>query len=286
MKIKKILNNNVAIVLDRPGKECIVTGKGIVFGKHAGDDIGNEGIEKIFKLQERGITEKLSRIIGDIPLDHIRVCDEIINTARRELPNVGEKIYLTLIDHISYAIERHKANLDLVSSLKWELMRFYPEEYRMGNRALDIIEKRLGIRLPNDEAAFIAFHLVNAGGQTNINLEESLQFVTSILEIIKGKLHVEFDEDLVSYGRLLVHLRYFSRRVISRSSRDVSRPDSGEFPARPANTLLFNLETDYPDETSCAGRICDFITGTYGYQVNDEEKSYLIIHLHSLVSGK
>ena len=37
MKIKKKLNNNVAVVTDKTGNEIIVMGKGITYDKKAGD---------------------------------------------------------------------------------------------------------------------------------------------------------------------------------------------------------------------------------------------------------
>ena len=37
MKIKKKLNNNVAVVTDKTGNEIIVMGKGITYDKKSGD---------------------------------------------------------------------------------------------------------------------------------------------------------------------------------------------------------------------------------------------------------
>ncbi len=46
-----------------------------------------------------------------------------------------------------------------------EVRTFYREEYLIGTFALDLIERRLGIAFPADEAASIALHIVNAGVQ-------------------------------------------------------------------------------------------------------------------------
>lgn len=43
-----------------------------------------------------------------------------------------------------------------------EVRTFYREEYLIGTFALDLIERRLGIAFPADEAASIALHIVNA----------------------------------------------------------------------------------------------------------------------------
>ncbi|MFP3042066.1 PRD domain-containing protein [Treponema primitia] len=274
MKVKKVLNNNVALVQNDRGHECIVTGKGIVFDKRAGDEIDPDRVEKLFSLEERGQTEKLSKIIENIPLENLRVCDEIINTAKCELTGLSDNIYLTLIDHVSFAIERHKDNLDLASSIKWEMKRFYPKEFRVGLMALDIIEKRLNMRLPDDEAAFIAFHLANAGAKNSSYLEESLHLVKEILDIIKNYFSIKYDEDSTAYGRLLIHLKYLSRRVFKEDSSILEQP---------SNRLIYRLKAEFPEESSCVESMGVFIKQTYDYAVSDDEKSYLIIHIHSLL---
>ena len=69
---------------------------------------------------------------------------------------LNEKLVLGLSDHISFAIERQKQGLSLANTLLLEIKKFYTDEYRLGQAALDIIEEQLGVRLPEDEAGFIA----------------------------------------------------------------------------------------------------------------------------------
>ena len=50
MRIAKVLNNNVAVVLDEKGREKIVMGRGICFKKKAGEEIApGEGLLKVVK---------------------------------------------------------------------------------------------------------------------------------------------------------------------------------------------------------------------------------------------
>ncbi|MDR2662856.1 MAG: PRD domain-containing protein [Treponema sp.] len=276
MTVRKILNNNVAIVLNDLGQECVVTGRGIVFDKRPGDRIESGKVEKSFFLRENGQAEKLSKIIEDIPSDHLKACEEIISIAKKEIPGLSDSIYLSLVDHISFAIERHKENLDIASSLKWELKRFYPNEFRLGLMALDIIEKHFAMRLPDDEAAFVAFHLINAGTSVNANLEEELRLVKGMLEVIKNHFAVKFDEDSAAYGRLLIHLRYFSRRVFEKNVPEIEKTSGG---------LLYRLRAEMPGEASCADALSAFVQDSCHYAVDDDEKSYLIIHIHSLLKA-
>jgi len=50
IKINKILNNNVAEVLDAENRQIIITGRGICFRKKIGDTIDPDLIQKKFIL--------------------------------------------------------------------------------------------------------------------------------------------------------------------------------------------------------------------------------------------
>ena len=58
MRIFKILNNNVAVVMDENGQEKIVMGKGICYKKKPGDVILEEEIDKTFFLSAADISNK------------------------------------------------------------------------------------------------------------------------------------------------------------------------------------------------------------------------------------
>jgi len=60
MKIAKILNNNVAVVLGDNGKEQVVMGRGLAFQKRVGDTLDAQQIEKVFALQSDALTGRLS----------------------------------------------------------------------------------------------------------------------------------------------------------------------------------------------------------------------------------
>lgn len=50
--IKRVFNNNVAMVTSDDGSELIVIGRGLCFGRHVGDAIDEASIEKTYALQE------------------------------------------------------------------------------------------------------------------------------------------------------------------------------------------------------------------------------------------
>lgn len=78
-----------------------------------------------------------------------------------------------MTDHIHYAISRAKEKIELPNPLLFETKKFYPKEYQTAIAVLQLIEQKIGISLPMDEAGFITFHFVN------------LSIVSKVMEICK-----------------------------------------------------------------------------------------------------
>lgn len=275
MKVKKILNNNTVIVSGSLGHESILMGKGIAFGKKVGDPVDKDKVERVFSPKEKGAVEKLSHLIGTVPMAHVNVCDEIYNMACQELNGqLSGKVLMTLIDHISFAIQRHQNGMDLSSGLMWEMKNIYPEEYQTALKALDILDKRLDIRFPEEEAAFIAFHFVNAGTASNTDVRDSVALVKEILQIVAEELNIQYDQDSYAYNRFLTHLKYFTRRLF-RVGTDKT--------ANGQDTVLYDrFLQELPKESECIDKIANHIYTKYGHKIEGSERSYLIVHLHSL----
>ena len=59
---------------------------------------------------------------------------------------------------------------EMPNPLLLETQKFYPKEFAAAQRALLFVEKDLGVTLPETEAGFIAFHIVNSSqGNDNGN---------------------------------------------------------------------------------------------------------------------
>ena len=156
MKIIKIVNNNIVTSLDEQNREIIVMGRGLGFGRKPGMTIDDGKVEKVFRLNSAGENQKLVDIIQDIPLEHIKAADQIIEYAKSMLgEKLKETIYLSLIDHIDGAIERYENQIQFANPLLWEIKQYYPSEFKVGVQRLNILKKMLGIELPVDEAAVI-----------------------------------------------------------------------------------------------------------------------------------
>src|SRR5699024_11591388 len=85
------------------------------------------------------------------------VCSSDLEMAGKDLnTELNDSLYLSLSDHIHFAVKRTKEGLPIRNALSWEVQKFYKDEYRVARRAMDLIEEKTGVRLPEDEAASIA----------------------------------------------------------------------------------------------------------------------------------
>lgn len=88
-----------------------------------------------------------------MPLEHVKVSSDIITYAKENLKlKLNQSIYVTLTDHINFAITRYQQGIKPQNALLWEIKRFYSREYELGMYAVKTIEEKLRIRLPEDEA--------------------------------------------------------------------------------------------------------------------------------------
>src|SRR5699024_12046896 len=116
----------------------------------------------------------------EVPLQIIEISDEIIQLTKLTLgKELNDIIYVSFTDHIHYAIQIHKDDMNIKNGLLWEISNIYHEEYAIGKKALEIIETHTYIQLPDDEAGFIAHHNVNAA------LNEEMTNVVNITKATK-----------------------------------------------------------------------------------------------------
>ncbi|KMM59414.1 transcription antiterminator LicT, partial [Bacillus glycinifermentans] len=109
MKIAKVINNNVVSVLDERDQELVVMGRGIAFQKKPGEMVDESRIEKIFRLDNKDISERFKTLLDEIPIEFMEMTEEIISLAKMRLgKKLNDSIYVSLTDHIHFAIERHK----------------------------------------------------------------------------------------------------------------------------------------------------------------------------------
>lgn len=268
--IEKVINNNIISAYEKSGAEVIVMGRGIGFKKKQGEVVPADQISKIFRIKSRTLTEQFKELLANMPLERVRISDEIISHAKDHLKlKLNQSIYVTLTDHINFAIERVSQGIEPQNALLWEIKRFYPQEFQLGIYALELIQDRLGILLPEDEAGFIALHFVNAEYGTDIR--DAVKFpdqMQAIVDIVEHDLGILLDESSLHYERFVTHIKFLIQRIYRKellSSED--------------RELSLMMQRKYPREYECSVKVAEYIMQATGSRLSEKEIMYLSVHI-------
>lgn len=270
MVIQKVINNNVISAYDVNQQEIVIMGKGIGFKAHTGELIDESKIEKVFRIENENLSRQFQELLENIPLEHMQLTSDIISYAIKNLNvQLNQNIYITLTDHINFAIQRQSQGIQLKNALLWETKKFYHQEYLMGKYAVDLLNEKLGTEFTEDEAGFIALHFVNAEYNTTINdTFEMTNMIQKILELVRLEMGIEFDEESLHYERFITHLKFLVQRLYR---HELLKDEEIEFARM--------MENKYPKEYECSKHIAEYIEKEYGSRIASEEIMFLAIHI-------
>lgn len=273
MKIERVINNNVLSAFDENNREVVIMGRGIAFKKRPGDVVDEEKIEKIFVLNDQDEVGKFAELLKSLPLEHLQVSADIIDYAKQVMKGrLSPGIYITLTDHINFALDRKKSGMQFQNALLQEVKNFYPSEYLIGEYAISLIERRLGVKLPVDEAASIAMHFVNAEYNTDMSDTMNItSLIKEILELVETEMGTNPNELGLYYSRFVTHLKFLAQRLFLGQMLDSQEEEFIDMIARL-----------YPAEYACSRKIGDYIKERYGQTITKEELAYLTVHIRRI----
>ena len=267
MKLVKKINTSAALAIDRTGHEIVVMGKGIGFPQmpYKLDDLSK--IERTFY----DVDPKYLGMIAELSQPIVMVCADIADQAGIELDcSLNPNLPFTLADHIQFAAERLKKGVDLTTPIAYDIRHLYPREAAMADMALKMLNEQTGMNLPASEAISIAMHFINAEAESGDmhSLMLSMQVIAKVNEIVESSLHIQLDNDSYNYSRFATHLRYLIQRLQAGVQTD-----------NISSNLRRTLMREYPDIYACALKVVEYLKNTYGWDCNDDEVVYLIMHI-------
>ncbi|MDU5509189.1 BglG family transcription antiterminator LicT [Enterococcus gilvus] len=274
LRIKKIFNNNVVLVIDTKGLERILIGRGIAFKKRVGETVEKDKIEKTFVVDSPNVADRFVQLIEEVPINRLEMVTLIIKSAEAELERTFDgNTYIGLADHINYAVNRFRNGETIQNALLLEIKKFYPREFASGLKALEQISYYEGIELNEDEAGFIALHFIN-GGLNNDTTQTLLttEMLQKVVLIVEDCLGIELDTESLNYVRFVTHLKFFIQRVIINEPRQESVPEMFE------QVVQF-----YPKATESVGIIKHYLQEKLACRIYPEEEMYLILHVQRLI---
>lgn len=276
LKLKKVYNNNVVLAENSRSLEHIIIGRGVAFNKKIGDQIEESMIEKLFVLQSAQTMNSFLKLLDEIPINHLELTNRIVEAAEKKL-NVkfDDSVYIGLADHITYALERNKNDINVKNALLWEIKQFYKKEYEAAFESLKIIHYYENVMLSEDEAAFITLHFVNAQ-QNGIGMKQTIlstEIIHEIITIIRYQFKVVLNEDSLNYARFVSHLKFFLRRVFANEHNTSN------------NLNLFEeVVRKFPEIYACVDKIVIYLEQRLKIKVHEEEKFYLILHINRILN--
>lgn len=268
MKVIKKFNNNVVLCLDNNNCEVVAIGTGIGFQKLPYELEDLNKIERTFY----GVNAKYIELINEIPEKVFMLTAATIDYATTLIEyELSSNLTFTLADHINFAITRHTNNIPVRLTLYNDIRHLYKSEVKIGEYALMLINRELNIRLFPDEALGIAMHIINSNSDQAKDSKKEVQLIDNITKMIENDFNLSINRNSMNYARFVSHMQYFIKK------------DNGSTPSNTINIEMFDsVKEKYPNTYTCAKRIITFINKHYGWNPNDEEILYIMLHINRL----
>lgn len=265
------------LLVEQDNREMILFGKGLGFGSKPGTMVDVSSIEQVFIPLESYKTQHFLSLTDSVPAAFFDATHDIISMAQ---PHYSEKLntvlLFTLSEHLFFALERSKSGMSVVNKLSWEVKRYYSREYELGVRATAMVNQRFRVSLPEDEAVHIAFHLINASGESDSgDAHQQVQLVNRIAEIVRYKLNRNLNITTINYNRFITHLRYFAERVLA-----------GKIVSRNGDDFYQEMVHFHPQAMQVAWAIRDYVEEKHQLVLPNDELTWLSIHISRLTQGE
>jgi transcriptional antiterminator len=266
----KVFNNNV-VLANHLGTEKVLIKKGIGFSNKAGDKIpADTEFERIFAIENPEIGSKFNQLINRVDHELIGICEEILHMICEETgEKLDEEIHIRLTDHIAFTVFRIQNDDKIDNPFMVEIETLYEKEVEIAEQAIELLEETLGIRIPHEEAGFIALHIHSL--KTKDSLSNTVKYVyicNSAAEVIEDELGIEIDRKSIDYARFASHIRYAVERILKK--------------VEIKNELLPAIRKTYKHSYRLARLVGRMMEQELYASVPDEEIGYLTLHIERL----
>lgn len=255
--ILRILNNNALLAEEKgDGSERILLGKGIGFGKRAGDEVTiDEGVQ-VYTPVVREEQHSAIHAVNAIDPVYIETAGKIIEAAEKVFDSINGDILLPLADHLAFAARRERENIFLSNPFIPDIKILFGKEYAVALESRSIIEEMTGYRI-SDEAVSETL--------------KATQLIDESMQIIEEHLEKEMQKEALNYIRLMSHLYYM---VVRTKTGEAVNIDLNEF-----------VQEKYPEAMKIAALICDNMAEKLERQIMQEEVGFLAIHIQRMIAA-
>lgn len=270
-RIIKVLNNNGILVYDeKSGKEMILLGNGIGFGKRPTQQMEQLPGAKVYSLVTRKKQMTVLQTVNGIRPEFIEATGKIIDEAEKMFGKVKRDILLPMADHIALAVKRAKEKRQIPNPFTPDIKVLFAREYAAALKGREVIRDMTGYEISDDEVGFIALH-IHAGladEQVPVALDTT-RIINEAIGMIEDEFRQKIPEDSLACTRLMSHLYYM-----------IARTRKGESTKADFNDFIFS---NYPETGKAAEKICSYMEKELKMPVAKEEIGFLAIHIQRVI---
>ena len=276
---QRVLNNNAIVATDDYDDEVVLFGRGIgVRCKRVRSyPVNPLLIEKIFENRQSVSWKYLNQLIKNTPYEYFGLMEHVIKEAENDLKyDFGDWLFLSLLDHVSFSVQREKEGEVIRNPLVKEIQQFYPNEYKAALRSIEILNNTVGSHLDENEASFLAFHYINAMSSINeSDNRKTAQILQYCVEIIDSDFDINLDEESYYFYRFVSHVKYLIRKILKGEKGKTEEVVLSDF-----------IKNQYTEEWACAMKIGDHIKEVFGNKnITDDETAYLTLHIVTMLKN-
>lgn len=270
MRILRVYNNNIVATKTVDDREAIAQGAGIGFGKKPGDLLDQKKVDKYYYILSEH-QNRFRELFEETSIEYFQLAEKIIGKAKLDLQaDLSNQIVLGLSDHIHFAVQREREGIRLPNLMLDEIRTLYQEEFQIALWSLDLINETMEVKLPLDEAGYIALHIVNASmGIEAESTSNILMFTKGVLDVIRSSYNITLDVNSLDTSRLLTHLKFLAYRIFSKEQLKMNVVEG----------MYEHLVSKDKKLKSCINEIDVFIMSAFDYQISPQERVYLMIHI-------
>ena len=273
----KAFNNNVVSV-EFDGKESILFGKGIGFGKKSGD-LKEKGTqyEKIFFIEDEQNRKNFNELVSRNDEKFVGLCEELICDISNSLDEeLSENIHIGLIDHISIAIKRLADGEVIENPFLVEIETLYAVEFGLAKEMAIKLEAQTEVFIPDGEVGLIALHIHSA--RNNGKLSNTIKYAyigNSVVETVEDLMQIEIDRKSLDYARFLTHLRFAMERILKDIKVENDFLDLIKIKYRKSYRVAKEVaerNAESRDKTVSKGEIADIAMHSQRFLKNDNDR--------------
>ncbi|MDQ1236141.1 transcriptional antiterminator [Paenibacillus sp. SORGH_AS306] len=273
LSIQRVVGNNIVMAFDESTDiEYVLLGKGLGFAAKNETTLSTDDdrIEKRFRLEDREQLMNHPSFFEDIDHKAMEVSDQIIQMIEQRFnKTLHNKIYLALPSHIQFTVYRVRHHMEITNPFLYETQVCFPQEYEVALQALQMICSAFDIKIPEDEAGFLTYHIHSAVSHVPVGqLVKMSTLLGKLQAMIEQEKQITFQQGSMNQVRLMIHLRFSLERIVQGSLVE--------------NLLIQPIREQYAEEYILANKMKVVMEKELNVSIPEDEVCFLTMHLYRL----